>query len=118
MLDSVTFRLLLFVDGEPKNKWNSFQGSRRMHEPWLGGTVLARGVLAGRVFDDKGIGANVRRGLLASEYFLIPICSLIESHHLPPCQGVLIPLLSSFSHGALVGGFVLIVFCRSGSVPC
>ena len=53
-------RLLLFVDGEPMNKWNSFQGSRRMHEPWLGGTVLARGVLAGRVFDDeKGIGANV-----------------------------------------------------------
>ena len=39
-------------------------------------------------------------GLLASEYFLIPICSLIESHHLPVCQEVLIPLLSSFSHRA------------------
>lgn len=52
--------LLLFVDGELMNKWNSFQGSRRMCEPWPGGTALARGVLAGRVFDDeKGTGANV-----------------------------------------------------------
>ena len=34
-----------------------------MHEPWLGGTALARSVLAGRVFDDeKGIGANVASG--------------------------------------------------------
>lgn len=63
MLSSVIFRLLLFVDGEPENKWNSLQGSRRVHEPWLGGTVLARGILAGQVFDDeKGIGANVASG--------------------------------------------------------
>lgn len=45
------------------NKWISFQGSRRVREPWLGGTTLARGVPAGRVFgDETGIGAEVVSG--------------------------------------------------------
>lgn len=43
MWDLLIFKLHLFIYGEPLEEMDSFQGSRRVPGPWLGGCYTSKG---------------------------------------------------------------------------